>query len=329
MGKLDFTRNETLVALIILAFCGLAAISDPGFLSMPTLTDLLRGGIVLGIFAVGALLVLISGGIDVSFTAVAAFTMYTTAMMLNTWAPGLPWGAAFGIAMAVGASLGAINGILIAGFGLPTLIVTLGTLSIFRGFMLTFIGSKQITTLPEGMREFGRMMMIRGANPDGSFYSLPFAFAITVMVVVITWAILHRTMLGRAIFAIGGSEESARRIGVNVPAVQFVVYVYVGALAGLAGIIHASMARVANPFDLVGLELSVIAAVVLGGARLAGGYGSLTGALLGVALIVLVRNSLVVLGIPNTWQSVAIGVLILIGTGLPAWQAKRAAARAG
>ncbi len=329
MGKLDFTRNETLVALIILAFCGLAAISDPGFLSMPTLTDLLRGGIVLGIFAVGALLVLISGGIDVSFTAVAAFTMYTTAMMLNTWAPGLPWGAAFGIAMAVGASLGAINGILIAGFGLPTLIVTLGTLSIFRGFMLTFIGSKQITTLPEGMREFGRMMMIRGTNPDGSFYSLPFAFAITVMVVVITWAILHRTMLGRAIFAIGGSEESARRIGVNVPAVQFVVYVYVGALAGLAGIIHASMARVANPFDLVGLELSVIAAVVLGGARLAGGYGSLTGALLGVALIVLVRNSLVVLGIPNTWQSVAIGVLILIGTGLPAWQAKRAAARAG
>ncbi len=329
MGKLDFTRNETLVALIILAFCGLAAISDPGFLSMPTLTDLLRGGIVLGIFAVGALLVLISGGIDVSFTAVAAFTMYTTAMMLNTWAPGLPWGVAFGIAMAVGASLGAINGILIAGFGLPTLIVTLGTLSIFRGFMLTFIGSKQITTLPEGMREFGRMMMIRGTNPDGSFYSLPFAFAITVMVVVITWAILHRTMLGRAIFAIGGSEESARRIGVNVPAVQFVVYVYVGALAGLAGIIHASMARVANPFDLVGLELSVIAAVVLGGARLAGGYGSLTGALLGVALIVLVRNSLVVLGIPNTWQSVAIGVLILIGTGLPAWQAKRAAARAG
>jgi simple sugar transport system permease protein len=328
MPKIDFSRNETLVALIILAFCVLATISDPHFLSMPTLTDLLRGGIVLGIFAVGALLVLISGGIDVSFTAVAAFTMYATAMMLNTWAPDVPWWGVFGIGMAVGAALGAINAILIAGFGLPTLIVTLGTLSIFRGFMLTFIGQKQITTLPPGMREFGRMMMIRGTNPDGSFYSLPAAFAVTVVVAVMTWAILHRTMLGRAIFAIGGSEESARRIGVNVRAVQFFVYVYVGALAGLAGIIHASMARVANPFDLVGLELSVIAAVVLGGARLAGGYGTLTGTFLGVTLIVLVRNSLVVLGIPNTWQSVAIGVLILIGTGLPAWQAKRAAARA-
>ncbi|MGQ0563952.1 MAG: ABC transporter permease [Gemmobacter sp.] len=326
--RIDWTRNETLVALIILAFCTIAAASDPGFLSMATLTDLLRGGIVMGILAVACLLVLISGGIDVSFTAVAAFTMYATAMALNTFAPWVPWWGAFVVGMAIGASLGAINGVLIAGFGLPTLIVTLGTLSVFRGFMLTFVGQKQITTLPPGMREFGRMMMIRGTNADGSFYSLHAAFLVTVLSVIVTWAILHRTMLGRKIFAIGGSVESARRIGIDVRGVQFFVYVYVGMLAGLAGIIHASMARVANPFDLVGLELSVIAAVVLGGARLAGGYGTLTGTLLGVALIVLVRNSLVVLGIPNTWQSVAVGVLILIGTGLPAWQAKRAAARA-
>jgi len=324
----DFSRNETLVALVILGFCTLATVADPSFLSLATLTDLLRGGIVLGIFAVAALLVLISGGLDVSFTAVAAFTMYTTALMLNSWAPGVPWYAAFAVGMCVGGLLGLINGIFIAGFGLPTLIVTLGTLSVFRGFMLTFIGQKQITTLPSGMREFGRAMMVRGTNADGSFYSLPWAFAALVLAVVVTWAILHRTMLGRAIFAIGGSLESARRIGVNVRGTQYFVYIYVGVLAGLAGVIHASLARVANPFDLVGLELSVIAAVVLGGARLAGGYGTLTGTLLGVALIVLVRNSLVVIGIPSTWQSVAIGILILIGTGLPAWQARRAAARA-
>lgn len=323
-----WTRNETLVALVIVAFCALAAVSDPGFLSIATLTDLLRGGIVLGIFAVGALIVLISGGIDVSFTAIAAFTMYVTAMALNAAMPWMPWWGALLMGMGVGACLGAINGVLIAFMGLPTLIVTLGTLSIFRGFMLTFIGQKQITTLPPGMREFGRMMLVRGENADGSFYSLHAAFLVTVGAIVLTWAILHRTMLGRQIFAIGGSVESARRIGINVRGVQFFVYVYVGVLAGLAGIIHSSLARVANPFDLVGLELSVIAAVVLGGARLAGGHGTLTGTVLGVALIVLVRNSLIVLGIPATWQSVAIGVLILIGTGLPAWQAKRAAARA-
>lgn len=326
--KIDWTRNEALVALVILGFCALAALSDPGFLSIATLTDLLRGGIVLGIFAVGVMIVLISGGIDVSFTAVAAFTMYVTAMVLNATMPWMPWWGALAFGMAVGACLGAINGLLIAGFGLPTLIVTLGTLSIFRGFMLTFIGQKQITTLPPGMREFGRMMMIRGENSDGSFYSLHGAFLATVFVIVLSWFILHRTMLGRQIFAIGGSAESARRIGINVRAVQFFIYVYVGVLAGLAGVIHASMARVANPFDLVGLELSVIAAVVLGGARLAGGHGTLTGTVLGVALIVLVRNSLIVLGIPSTWQSVTIGCLILLGTGLPAWQAKRAAARA-
>jgi simple sugar transport system permease protein len=249
-------------------------------------------------------------------------------MMLNSVMPWMPWWAALLIGMGTGACLGAINGFLIAVMGLPTLIVTLGTLSIFRGFMLTFIGQKQITTLPPGMREFGRMMILRGENADGSFYSLHAAFLVTAGAIGLTWFILHRTMLGRQIFAIGGSVESARRIGIDVRGVQFFVYVYVGALAGLAGIIHASMARVANPFDLVGLELSVIAAVVLGGARLAGGHGTLTGTVLGVALIVLVRNSLIVLGIPATWQSVAIGVLILIGTGLPAWQAKRAAARA-
>jgi simple sugar transport system permease protein len=326
--RLDWTRNETLVPLVIIAFCAVAAVSDPSFLSIPTLTDLLRGGIVLGIFAVAAMLVLISGGIDVSFTAIAAFTMYSTAMLLNSLAPEVPWWGAIMIGMCAGAALGSINGILIVGFGLPTLIVTLGTLSVFRGFMLTFIGQKQITTLPPGMREFGRMMMIRGENADGSFYSLPWAFAATLAVIIVTWFILHRTMLGRSIFAIGGSLESARRIGINVRATQFFIYVYVGALAGLAGIIHSSMARVANPFDLVGLELSVIAAVVLGGARLTGGVGTLTGTLLGVALIVLVRNSLVVIGVPATWQMVVIGLLILIGTGLPAWQAKRAAAQA-
>ncbi len=325
---LDWTRNETLVACVIVAFCALAAVSDPGFLSVATLTDLLRNGIVLGIFAVGAFVVLVSGGIDVSFTAVAAFTMYVTAMTLNAAMPWMPWWGALAFGMTVGALLGAFNGVLIAGFGLPTLIVTLGTLSIFRGFMLTFIGQKQITTLPPGMREFGRMMVVRGTNADGSFYSLHAAFLATVGVVVLTWFILNRTMLGRAIYAIGGSVESARRIGINVRRTQFFVYVYVGMLAGLAGVIHASMARVANPFDLVGLELSVIAAVVLGGARLAGGYGTLTGTVLGVALIVLVRNSLIVLGIPSTFQSITIGCLILLGTGLPAWQAKRAAARA-
>jgi simple sugar transport system permease protein len=177
------------------------------------------------------------------------------------------------------------------------------------------------------MRGFSRMMISRGTTEAGSFYAIPWAVAALVLVVLLTLFILHKTMLGRSIFAIGGSLESARRIGINVRGAQFFVYCYVGALAGLAGIIHGAMGRMADPFSLVGLELSVIAAVVLGGARLIGGYGTLTGTLLGVSLIVLVENSLIVVGIPSTWQFVTIGLLILLGTGLPAWQAKRAAAK--
>jgi len=302
--KIDWTRNETLVFLVIVAFCLVATAVDPAFLSLPTLFDLLRNSIVTGIFAIGVLLVLISGGIDVSFTAIAAFSMYTT-------------------------TLGLINPVFVAGFRLPPLIVTLGTLSAFRGFLLTFVGSQLISNVPAGMRDFSRLTMLRGTTGEGYFYSLPWAFLALVLVVIGTWFLLNRTLLGRKIFAIGGSSESAHRIGIGVRGVQVFVYAYVGALSGLAGIIRASLARVANPFDLVGLELSVIAAVVLGGARLTGGYGTITGTLLGVALIVLVSNSLILLGIPSTWQSVVFGTLILLGTGLPAYQAKRAALRAG
>jgi simple sugar transport system permease protein len=322
------SRNETLVAGVILAFCLAGALADANFLSIPTLMDLLRAGIVLGILAVGVMVVLVSGGIDVSTTSLAIVALYVTTLLVQSLLPELGWPLAFLIAMLVGALLGAVNGIFIAGFGLPTLIVTLGTLSIFRGFLLTFVGDDLISNLPRGLRDFSRAMMIRGENADGSFYSLPWAFAFLVGVVVLTWVLLYRTMLGRQVFAIGGSLESARRIGISVRRVQFFVFVYVGALGGLAGIIHASLARVANPQDLLlNQQLSVLAAVVLGGARLEGGTGTLTGTLLGVALIVLVSNSLIALGIPNTFQSIAIGLLILLGTGLPAWQARRAARR--
>jgi simple sugar transport system permease protein len=306
---------------VILAFCAVAAVADPGFLSMQSLTDLLRGGIKLGIFAVGVMVVLVSGGIDVSFTALAAFAMYTTTLMLVAWAAGPALaggvsgrdgdrGGARGDQWAVHRGLRTADADRDArdAVDLPWLRADLRRL-------------EADLDLPAGMRDFSRLMLVRATSADGSFYSLPGRSPFLVGVVVVTWAILHRTMLGRAIFAIGGSMESARRIGIPVRATQFFVCVYVSALAGLAGIIHASMARVANPFYPVGLELSVIAAV-------AGGYGTLGGTLLGVALIVLVRNSLIVLGIPSTWQSVAIGVIILIGTGVPAWRAKRAAARA-
>ncbi|MEM8551363.1 MAG: ABC transporter permease [Pseudomonadota bacterium] len=317
------SRNETLVSLILVGFIALTAIVEPSSFTVGTFADLLRNGLVLGILAIGVLLVLISGGIDVSFTALAAFAMYfTTKTMI---AMGLTDSMAFAFVMAatVGILLGCINGFFVATLKLPTLIVTLGTLAVFRGFVLTFIGTDLVSRVPSAMRDFSRSMLARGDAFDGSFYRLPSAILVLVAAVAVTAFILYRTQLGRNIFALGGSVEAATRIGIPVVKTQYFVYAYVGALSGIAGIVHASLARVANPFDLVGLELSVIAAVVLGGARLSGGTGTITGTLLGVALIVVINNSLITLGIPSTWQNVVIGFLILLGTGLPAWQARR------
>jgi simple sugar transport system permease protein len=316
-------RNETLVGLIIVLFAVFTGLSDPSFFTIANLFDLLRASIVMGIFAIGVLVVLISGGIDVSFTAVAAFSMYSTTLFLTSGDVQLHWAVIFLISAAIGFALGMVNAIFIGIFRLPTLIVTLGTLSLFRGLLLTFVGTDLITNLPRSLRSFSRADLFEVISPDRVIYSLPVAFVFLVGVVVITWFILYRTMLGRAIFALGGSAVAAERSGFNLRRLQFFIYGYVAALAGLAGIIHASMSRVANPFDLVGLELNVIAAVVLGGARLTGGTGTITGTLLGVALIVVINNSLIVLGIPSYWQRVVIGLLILLGTGLPAYQALR------
>ena len=317
------TRNETLVALILIAFIGFTAIVEPSSFTVGTFADLLRNGLVLGIFAIGVLLVLISGGIDVSFTALSAFAMYSTTKLLIALGLTSSMALAFVLSAVIGLLLGCVNGFFVASLRLPTLIVTLGTLSVFRGFLLTFVGSQLISNVPAGMKDFSRSMLARGDAFDGSFYRLPTAVLVLVAALAVTAFILYRTSLGRAIFAIGGSEEAASRIGIPVVRTQYFVYAYVGMLSGIAGIVHASMARVANPFDLVGLELSVIAAVVLGGARLSGGTGTITGTLLGVALIVVINNSLITLGIPSTWQNVVIGVLILFGTGVPALQARR------
>lgn len=318
-----FTKNEFLVGAILVLFCLVTGLVDRSFFTLATAFDLLRAGTVIGIFAIGVLLVLISGGIDVSFTAIAAFSMYSATLAITQAGLELHWALVFVLATAIGLLLGLVNAVFIGLFRLPTLIVTLGTLSLFRGILLTFVGTRLISNLPRSLRDFSRTPLYRVVNDEGVVSTLPLAFLFLVAVVVLTWFILHHTLLGRAIFALGGSQEAAARSGFGIRRLQFFIYSFAGALAGLAGIIHASMARVANPFDLVGLELNVIAAVVLGGARLTGGYGTITGTLLGVALIVVINNSLIVLGIPSTWQKVVIGLLILLGTGVPAYQSLR------
>ena len=167
---------------IVLVFALLFALGvgtiNPGFLSAATIVDLLRNSIVTGIFALGVMMILASGGIDVSFTAIGAFAMYTTTVLIMGVDLDIPIIGYFVVSALIGAALGFVNGILIGGLGLPTLIVTLGTLSFIRGALLTFVGTTYITNVPREVIGFARTVILRLENAVGQLVSLPLSLSL-------------------------------------------------------------------------------------------------------------------------------------------------------
>jgi simple sugar transport system permease protein len=322
-GIVSRIGHEAVLALVIALLAAFIEWRSGAFFTLANVFDLLRSATVPGIFAMGTLVVLISGGIDVSFTVIAAFALYSAVLLSN--AAGIEGLLApLAIATGIGLGLGLVNAALIAGLGLPTLIATLGTRSLFRGFLLFAIGSRLTRDLPDGLVAFSGMRLLETRPPEGAVAALHPSVLILVAVAAATWLLLRHTILGRGIHAVGGSPEAAARIGFDVRRIRAFVYAAAGALAGLAGIIHASLYRQANPFDLVGSELDAIAAAVLGGASILGGRGSVAGTLLGVLLVTVLNDSLILVGVPPEWQKVAIGAGILMGTGVPAWRGREA-----
>lgn len=316
-------RNETLVAVTLVILCLVIGFSNPTFFTVGTAFTLLRGSIVTGIFAMGVLIVLISGGIDVSFTAIGVFALYSTVKLMLSLAPDASIWVGFLIAAIIGLGLGLINAFFIARFKLPTLIVTLGTLSMFHGFLLFAIGNQIIRDVPPALTDFARATVVQIPQARGTANLHPAVF-LMIVTAIIVWLLLKYTMLGRGIYALGGAPEAAERAGFDVTRIQYFIYGFVGLLSGIAGMTFGALARQANPQDIVGMELNVIAAVVLGGAYLTGGRGTVIGTLLGVILVVIANNSLILIGVPTVWQRVVIGLIILVGTGIPAIQERRA-----
>lgn len=311
-GELVRKRPETITLALLVAICVAVTIVNPAFLQPSTLIDIGRSSVVMGLFALGVFIILAAGGIDVSFTAIAAFTMYSlTVLVLNVF-PGMPLALIVVIAMIGGMLLGVVNGLLVHYLKVPSLIVTIGTQYLFRGILLSFIGTVWIMSLPPQMGAFGRMPLLQFQTANDATVTLPFYFIVLPIAAVATWWMLNRTLMGRAIFAVGGNADVASRLGYNLRTVHVFLFGYAGALAGLAGIIHVCANRQANPFDLVGTEINVIAAVVLGGARITGGTGTVLGTILGVLLIVVINSVLVMVGIPSTWQRLVVGSFILL-----------------
>ena len=321
-NRLRGRNNEGVLVLSIIAFSIAVGISTPSFWGWPTLLDLGTNSLINLVFAMGVLLVIVSGGIDVSFMAIGIFSGYAVIILTNATGFGADYAVVgFATAALIGLGLGLLNAIAIAGLRIPTLIATLGTQGIIRGAMLLWVGSSVIPHYPAGLDRIGNDYLITvrsgGADTRLSVLIIPAA-----VICVLVGLLLRYTMIGRSIYAIGGDEESARRAGIPVTGIKVFIYVFVGVLAGIAGMMHVTRVGLANPYELVGGELDVIAAVVLGGASIFGGSGSVTGTVLGVVLITLVKNSLILLGVPSTWQRFAVGLLLLVGITAQALSAR-------
>lgn len=325
MVKKLLQKNETYIFLILFALSLLIQARSGQFYTSNNIVDILSAMIVPGLFAVGAFLVLLSGGIDVSFPALASLTAFATTKYLleidyqgSVLVPIL-------MALAIGAVLGAVNGFFIGYMNLPAMIVTLGTSSIFKGIMQGTLESKQLAVIPPGMKSFGTTALFTATNPQSGLSSrMPVAFLILVFVYALAFFVLRYTILGRGIYAIGGNENAAYNAGYKVKRTKFLLYVFAGMIAGVAGIIRVCMMQQCHPTNMLGMEMNIIAGVVLGGTAIVGGKGSLTGCFLGTLLIVLVENSMILIGVPVIWKAVFVGALIVLGTVVSAYQSTRA-----
>jgi simple sugar transport system permease protein len=289
------------------------------FFSVENLFDVLMSYSFLGVMAVGLMVVLISGGIDISFTATATVAQYVMATTLIRHGGG--WWLAFLIPIGIGITLGAVNALLVYSLRVHSIIITIATLNIFYGLLIFLTGGKWIYNFPDW---FARgLSLFAFTTAGGKTYSFSLSIIVLVGAVAITGFILNKTAMGRRIYAMGGNPEAAKRMGFNLLGLHLFVYCYMGFLAGIAGLVQAQLVQTVAPNSIVGRELEVVAAVVLGGASLAGGAGTLLGTVLGVALIAIMSNGLTLMGISSYWHQVVIGLIILASVSITAFNRKR------
>jgi simple sugar transport system permease protein len=200
----------------------------------------------------------------------------------------------------------------------------LGTLSLFSGVMITFIGSTNITPreMPSAISNFGSARIFELTLANGNIYGLSVFIIPVVICVILTWFILYKTMIGRSVVAMGNSIEAAKRAGFNLLLLRLFVFCYVGFLAGVMGVIFVAEVNWVNPVTLVGDELTYIAAVVIGGAKLTGGEGKILGTLLGVTIVRLLSSTLVFLGLTSSWNGFFTGIILLLSVAFTSYASR-------
>lgn len=289
---------ESRLVLAILIGGGILAYQSEPFLSGPNIRSVLLAFSFSAIAALGQLLVIITGRIDLSTGSTMGLSGMLTALALSS---GLPVPVAITTGILVGATIGFVNGFFSVRFGINSFIVTLGTLQVARGITVGLTEGDTVTGFPDLFLDIGS----RGVM------GLPIPVWVTFSLLIIFTIFLRYTSTGREVYSIGGNETAARLAGVPVPKLQVMVFIISGAMAGLAGVLLTARLGAAVSNAGVGYELIVIASVVIGGASLSGGIGTALGVILGALLIGLVNNALVLLVVPTYWQQTFTGAVIV------------------
>src|ERR687896_890633 len=300
--RLGFSREVVLLGVLI-ALVVVMSLLDPLFLSPTTLLNTSRFFVEVGLMALGMTLIIITGGIDLSVGSNLALVSVAVGFPSAAALP-LPLAVVFGLV--VGVAAGLFNGLFITLLDLHPLVVTLGTLALFQGLAYGVSGARAVSDFPGWFAYFGQAYL--GPIPGQLF--------IFVVAVAVVWLILSRTSFGRYVYAIGNNEEAARFSGVPIRRVKVAIYSGIGLLVAIASVIYTSRVYTARGDVGLGLELDVISAVVLGGASIYGGSGTIGGTVLGIVIIAILRNGLLLAGVPSTWQLFILGVLLLVAVFL-------------
>jgi ribose transport system permease protein len=293
-------NNGALVGLVVL--CLALFIATPNFLTGQNLLNIGIQVSTVAVLAFGMTFVIVAGGIDLSVGSVAALSATASAWFFAT--AGLPGWMALIAGLGTGLVFGTINGLASAYGKLPSFIATLAMLSVARGLTLVISDGRPIQTSPE--------VSFLG----GDLGPIPMPIIVLIGAALIASFILNRTVIGRSMYAVGGNAEAARLSGLPVRRITVTVFALAGLFAAVAGLLLAGRLESAQPQAAAGYELDAIAAVVIGGASLAGGVGRISGTFIGALVLVVIRNGLNLLNVTSFWQQVVIGLVIALAVGV-------------
>ena len=294
------------VALILVVI--VVSLTTDRFLLPQNLSNVTLQVSIVALAAIGATLVILAGGIDLSPGSVLALSSCTLAILVKHW--GWPVEVAIPATLALGALLGLFNGVLSAYLRIPAFVTTLATLTIYRGMAFLITGGTPIFSISPKLRPIFY----------GSFLGVPLPMYYVLAAFVLAALFLRYTVPGRAIYAVGGNESAARFTGIKVNRTRLLTFVIAGLMAGAAGVLTTARLDSGSPNYGVGLELQAIAAAVIGGASLAGGSGNIIATLFGALIVAVVQNGLNLNAVPASWQQITLGTIILMAVGLDMWR---------